>query len=281
MSLTELYTDLLRTRDASRAAALAEALRAYRPLEAQLLDRFAREGAGSNTVGEGNWRGRTAWVGPQLPKVLEAGHLWLDTVEITVMVSVARQPPGADWHPDAIRRWTPIVGWLALHPVAVWQYHAYLTVANPSESVATSPKFKRYDVARILRDVDETAPVTRVTGTEAYSFANWMGKQLPSQVLWEAARRTMGEDSFHRIWGTGVKEWFGYPEPDEDEATALSPQTLDADPYEERESGRTPPSARRMLYGCNDWSAEIGFRTAVLEGIGLLTSRPESPRYPR
>jgi formylglycine-generating enzyme required for sulfatase activity len=270
MSLAELYTDLLRTRDPSRASALAGAVRASRPLEALLLDRFAREGTGSITVGEGSWRGRTAWIGPHLPNTSEAGQLWLDTIEITVMVSVAREPPGADWHSDAIKRWTPLVGWLALHPVAVWQYRAYLTMAKVPD--AASP--------RILRDVEETVSVTRVTGADAFSFADWMGKQLPSQLLWQAARGTMGE-SFDQLWGASGKEWFGYPEPDEDEATALSLQTLDADPYEERDAGRKLSPARRMLYGHHDLSPEIGFRTAVLDGIGLLTSPSNSLRYPR
>lgn len=270
MSLSELYIDLLRTRDPSRGSALAGAIRASRPLEAHLLDRFAREGTGSITVGEGNWRGRTAWIGPQLPKTSEAGQLWLDTIELTAMVSVAREPPGADWHPDAIKRWTPLVGWLALHPVAVWQYRAYLTMAKVPDAASM----------RISRDAEETSPVTRVTGAEALSFADWMGKQLPSQLLWQGARGML-TDSFDQMWGTSGKEWFGYPEPDEDEATALSRQTLDADPYEERDAPRRLAPARRMLYGYRDSSPEIGFRTAVLDGIGLLTSQSNSPRYPR
>jgi hypothetical protein len=270
MSLYDLYIDLLRTRDPSRGLALADAVRASRPLEAHLLDRFVREGVGSVTVDEGSWGGRTAWIGPHLPKTSEAGQLWLDTVELTVMVSVAREPPGADWHPDAIKRWTPLVGWLALHPVAVWQYRAYLTMAKVAD--AASP--------RILRDVEETTPVTRVTGPEAFSFADWMGKQLPSQLLWQTACRMMG-DSFDRMWGASGKEWFGYPEPDEDETTALSRQTLDADPYEERDGGRKLSPARRMLYRYHDSSPEIGFRTAVLDGVGLLTGQSNSLRYPR
>jgi hypothetical protein len=272
MSLYELYVDLLRTRNQRCALALADALRASRPLEAHLLDSFVREGTGPVTVDEGSWRGRTAWIGPQLPKITEAGQLWMDTAELIVMISVAREPPGADWHPEAIKRWTPLAGWLSLHPVAVWQHHAYLTTAHPSAPVAT--------VHRILRDVEETAAVTRLTGPEAFGFADWMGKELPSQFLWQSVHATMGE-TFDRLWGASSKEWCEYPEPDNDEAIALSRQTLNLDPSEERDADQSPPPAQRMLYSCNDWSPEIGFRTAVHHEIGLLTSQPGAARYPR
>lgn len=271
MNLYELYVDLLRTREPRTALALADVLRPTRPLEAHLLDRFARQGAGSIVVDEGDWRGSTAWIGPQLPKTTLARQLWLDTVELMVMVSVAREPPGPDWSPNAIKRWTPLAGWLSLHPVAQWQYRGFLTVARPSVSAAASQ--------RIWRDVDQLTPATGATAIEAFDFADWMGKRLPAQFLWESVHATMG-DVLDRLWGTSFKEWAGYPEPDEDEAIALSRQTLLLDTNEERDADQPPTPARRMLYGCNRGWPEIGFRTAVHE-VGLLESDADTVRYQR
>src|SRR5579859_4079516 len=115
MSLSQLYIDLLRTRDPRCGSALADALRASRPLDAYLLDRFVREGTGSVTIS--SQRGCTAWIGPQLPQASEGGQLWFDTIELTVMVSLSREPPASDWAPQALKRWTPLLGWLSLRPV--------------------------------------------------------------------------------------------------------------------------------------------------------------------
>lgn len=261
MTLSELYIDLLRTRDPSRGLALANALSASRPLEAHLLERFAREGTGSVVINEGSWHGRTAWIGPQLPKTSEAGQLWFDTIELTAMVSLARPPPEADWAPQAIQRWTPLLGWLSLHPVSVWQYNAYVAMTK-------GPPL------RILRDVEEMAPVTSVTPLEAHDFCRWMSKQLPEAFFWEIVRDKM-RDSFDRIWGASVKEWFGWPEPDENEAFALTPQTIDENPYEQE--GDVSPD-RRMRYACNERSKDITFRTAVFTEVGLNPSQPSWKR---
>lgn len=261
MSLSELYIELLRTRDPSHGSVLAGALKTSRPLDAHLLDRFAREGTGSVTIGEGSWRGRTAWIGSQLPKTSESGQLWLDTIELTVMVSVAREPPAADWAPEAIKRWTPLLGWLSLHPVAVWQYNAFVTMTKGAP-------------LRALRDVEEMAPVTSVTPLEAHHFARWMSKRLPERFLWESVHERM-TDSFDRIWGTSVKEWFGWPEPDEDEAFALSPKTIYEIPSEQEEP---VPPARRMRYSCNHRSPDISFRTAVFTEVGLQSSQSSLKR---
>lgn len=263
----ELYFDLLRKRDRRRATALADALRPSQPLEAHLLDRFARDGAQSITIDEGVWRGRTAWIGPQLPDTNEPGQLWFDTVELTTMVSVPREPPGNDWLPEAIERWTPLLGWLSVRPVAVWQYHGYLKLAKPSGAAAISQ--------RIARDADETAAVTCVSGYEAYAFVEWMGKWLSDQVVWQTVRERMGQETFERLWGTSNKEWCAY----DSDAIALCPQTLYA--FHKDEPDELRPPEHRMVYDGLEWSAEIGFRSAVLDGVGLLESEPARPRYRR
>lgn len=218
-------------------------------------------------VEEGSWRGRRAWIGPQLPNTSEPGQLWFDTVEIMVMVSLPREPPGDDWLPEAIEQWTPLLGWLSLHPVAVWQYQAYLTLAKPSMAAAVSE--------RISRDVDETAAVRCVTGFEAYAFVAWMGKWLSDQLSWQAVHEKMGEETFRLMWGNSIKEWCAY----DSDAIAVSPRTLYADHKDEPDDLRPPEL--QMVYSGTDWAPEIGFRTALYDGIGLLVSEPGHPRYRR
>jgi formylglycine-generating enzyme required for sulfatase activity len=133
-----------------------------------------------------------------LPEATVAGQLWFDTCELAAMILVPREPLGDDWHPDAIRRWTPFVGWLSLRPVAVWQYRAFLALAKFRPREIASIHFKTYDPARIFDDDDEARPVTRLTCVEAKRFADWMGKQLPEQDMWQAARR-IRPDAIERL----------------------------------------------------------------------------------
>lgn len=280
MKLSDLYIDYLRTRGAAPAEALAAALRGQQPLEARLLSHYSAHGIGKLTMAEGAWEGREAWIGPRLPASPEAGQLWFDTTELTAMVLIPREPPGDDWHPDAIQRWTPFLGWLSLRPVAVWQYRAYLELAEIEPTEIESIHFKTFDPARILVEADETLPVTRLICAEARSFAGWMGKQLPAQDTWQAARRLL-PGAIDVLWSGLKKEWTGYPEQEDDEAIAISPRTIDCDSREERDLDEAPPPERRMIYRHYDRSKSFGFRTAVFPEIGLLTGRSSSPRYER
>ena len=280
MSLSNLYIDYLRGRDATRAAALAAAMRESQPFEARLLERYATHGAGAFTVDEGTWKGHSAWIGPMLPEPREWGELWFDTAELTAMILVPREPPGDDWHPDAIRRWTPFVGWLALRPVSIWQYRAYLELAGLARGEIASSQFIPHDPARIFNDDDDAVPVTRLTCAEAKGFANWLGKVLPAQDIWQAARRVL-PNAIDALWDGLRKEWIGYPEPDEDEALAISVLTMDCDVGEERDLAEIAPPARRMIYSYYDWSKYFGFRTAVFTEIGLFANRSAGPLYGR
>lgn len=220
-------------------------------------------------IEDGSWRGHRAWIGPQLPNTKEPGQLWFDTVEIVLMMSVPREPPGPDWSPKAIERWRPLWGWLSLNPVAVWQHHAYIKLAKPSMRAALSQ--------RIVSDADETTPVTSVSGTEARGFASWMGKWLPSQYLWQEVHDRMGAEIFNRTWGTSGKEWCS----DGSGSIALSRETLHADIDLERDADDLPAPELRMLYSGGDGSPEIGFRTRIHDKIGLLVSEPGFRCYRR
>ena len=270
VSLADRYIDHLRARDSGAAARLALALRAVQPFDADLLAHFAEHGSCAVPTAEGPWQGRMAWLGPLPPEAPEAGQLWFDTVEVAAMLLLPRPPPEPDWHPDAIRRWTPSLAWLALRPVAIWQYAGYLALAGARPS----------DPARIVGQDDETRPVTRLTAGNAMACAAWMGKQLPAQNIWAAAQQLM-PGAIEALWGGCGREWIGYPEPDDDEALAISPATLLDDPDIERDSDEPPPPPeRRMLYRYGDWSRNIGFRTAIFAETGLLPAET-GPRYRR
>jgi hypothetical protein len=281
VSLSDLYAaDYLRARGGPSASRMADALRESLPFEALLLDRFAERGEGTLAIEDGPWRGRPIWLGPQLPPVPQAGQLWFDTVELTAMVLLPREPPEADWHPDAVARWTPFVGWLATRPVTVWQYRAFLALVRFVSGEADATSFKGHDPVRILDDDPDTAPVTRLTAAEAKDFAMWMGKQLPSQDMWQIARGLM-PNAIDVLWGQPRKEWIGYPEPEDDEATAIAPSTIDCDSWEERDFDDVPPPERRMLYRYRDWSKNFGFRTAIFDGVGLLNDPSTGLLYRR
>lgn len=280
MSLSDLYVEYLRAPDSTAAAALSAALRDAQPFEAGLLEQYARRGAGVATVEGGAWQGHRAWIGPSLPPAQEAGQLWFDTAELTAMVLLPREPPREDWHPDAIRRWTPFEGWLSLRPVSVWQYRAYLELSGVTRRRIEPIDFTTNDPARILNDDDETLPVTRLTCAEAKGFANWMGKQLPGQETWQAARRML-PNAIDVLWNSLRKEWIGYPEQEEDEALAISVLTMDGEVSEEHDLDEPPPAAQRMIYRYYDWSKYFGFRTAIYAEIGLFTDRSIGPLYGR
>jgi hypothetical protein len=280
MTLSDSYVSYLCAPDGAHASLISDALRASFPFEARLLDRFAEGGEATLMVEDGPWRGRPIWLGPKVPPVQESGQLWFDTIELTVMVLLTRAPPAADWHPEAVARWTPFVGWLATRPVAVWQYRAFLALVQFVSDATAEASFRVHDPVRILAAGTDTAPVTCLTAAEAKDFAMWMGKQLPSQDMWQAARRLM-PNAIDTLWGQPRKEWIGYPEPEDDEATAMSPNTIESDAWEERDLDDIPPPERRMLYRYNDWSKNFGFRTAVFSEVGLLGDPAIGPLYRR
>jgi hypothetical protein len=274
VTLSERYIRHLKAGDAPAAAALAQALEPSQPVESRLLAAYAARGAHEGTVEEGPWRGACAWIGPQLPAAANVGQIWFDTCEIGAMVLVPSQPPAADWHPDLVKRWTPFLGWLSLRPVCSWQFRAYLDVV-----VKRIPS----DLSRIQElggGGDQTGPVTGMTAVEAKAFANWMGKWLPDQDVWREARR-LRRDAVEVLWSGLKKEWIGYPESDDDEATTISPATIDAHLMEEHDRDELPPPERRVLYRYHDWSRWFGFRTFVHSELGLLGKRVYPHAYQR
>ncbi len=140
----------------------------------------------------------------------------------------------------------------------------------------TWPALHLLDLERILAG-DETEPVTRLTYDEAQMAANWFGKVVADQEIWQAVARTLGAAEFGALWGPSRKEWAGSR--DEDLRIAVSAATYGDDPEDELESASPRADGDRLVYGEYETSAAIGLRTAVSAPIGLLdrlTSRPWS-----
>src|SRR5689334_17773510 len=84
--------------------------------EATLLRHYGERGPDRIEVAQGPWAGRIAHVGPRLPP-LEAGSLWFDTCELSLMVLVPRAADEvARLAPAALVRVTRFVSWLAVRP---------------------------------------------------------------------------------------------------------------------------------------------------------------------
>jgi iron(II)-dependent oxidoreductase len=57
--------------------------------------------------------------------------------------------------------------------------------------------------------VDPSAPVVHVSWPEAYAFARWAGKRLPSEQEWEAARP--GLEAVGQVWEWTSSDFLPYP----------------------------------------------------------------------
>lgn len=244
-------------------AAMARALdaRGY-TAEATLLRHHGEHGPDRLRLDHGAWAGRIAHVGPRVP-VGEAGDLWFDTCELSLMVLVPRPPEEiAKLSPVHLARLTPFVSWLAVRPVARWQFAAFVDVAR-REPVAQAyqPPFALLDPARLATG-DEAASATRLTCTEAGLYLFWFGKQMPAQDDWQAATRALPAAP----WGEPPREWAGESYFAEELMVAVSPTTVDTDP---REAMDVDDPAARMIYGEWDAPDDVTFRSAVSTQVGL------------
>lgn len=79
--------------------------------------------------------------------------------------------------------------WIDVFPVTVAKYEAYLNATGN-----TAPKLWRDD-----RYSGPNQPVVGVTWEEALAYAEWCGKQLPTETQWEFAAR--GQDNRKHPWG--------------------------------------------------------------------------------
>jgi hypothetical protein len=243
--------------------AMAHALDAHDlATEAMLLRHHVERGPDRLRIEQGRWAGRFAHVGPRVPAG-EAFDLWLDTCELSLMILLPRRPEEiARLSPAHLATLTPFVSWLAVRPVACWQFAAFLDIA-PRETVVQpyQPPFALLDPARLTAG-DETASITRVTCSEAGLYLFWFGKQMPAQDDWQAATRALPGAP----WGEPPREWIGESYFAEELMVAVSPTTVDVDP---KDAVDTEETADRMIY--SEWDApdDVTFRSAVSTQLGL------------
>ncbi len=281
MNLVDAYVHYLQDRADLRGqtdllAALEEANAA---MEAALLRRFLKEGPGwtEAPASGGAWAGRRVYLSLTLPTDRQAGDLWFDPLElVTMLLLPAEGPtPGERYAPEALARMQPFVAWMALRPVANWQYSGFLRLAKLApRSVQLTPPFLSLDIKRILHGTP-TDPVSNLTCPEAELYASWFGKGVCGQSEWQAAARLLSPDDWKGLWGPLHREWAGRFA--EGVYVVVTPETFDKD-WDELEADESSRSGEERMF-FDEWEAPpgVGFRTRVLAQFGLLQSPWSDP----
>jgi hypothetical protein len=278
MTLTEAYVAYLRDPVAGQGVLVGALAGAGYALEAGLL-RQARSGrlVATHVDLPGAWAGHRAFVGAQLPAQAAAGDIWLDTLEVMPMILVPDEPlePDVRYSAAFVTRHDPLYAWLALRPVAAWQFGGFLALAPIAPRVAqVDPPFRLLDPARILRGA-ASRPVSDLTAGEARMYAGWFGKGLAGQYARRLAARYLPAAEATALAGQAGREWAGlFAEGIE---LAVAPATLERDAQEEYESDAEPEGPSRMLYGEWAHAVDIGARTSVLRQTGLFSHTTPYP----
>lgn len=275
MPLPDAFSAYLRDRRNDEARGMLAATlegHGYR-LEARLLERWGGELTETEVDLEGSpWSGRRAWVGSVLPPRPRAGDIWLDTCELTPMLLLPRKLDAdpSEYAPGVLERLTPFVAWLALRPVATWQFVAFLDLARTvSRQVQIPPRVEPLDAERILAGRDDDAPVTSVMPEEARLYATWFGKGMPDREDWQAATAALSPEELAALWGSVGREWNGAVT--EGVYAVVTPETIEIDPREVLDEDPPLHSADRILYGELETPSDVTFRTHVSTQVGLRT----------
>ena len=146
MRLAESYLAYLQAPDFRPAAgAVVEPLESggY-DLDAHLMRRFAAVGPGESRIElpGSPWPGLRVHIGGALPAEVDAGDVWFDVYELAPMILLPRPPPDEDVPPEVRARIGRFVAWMALRPVTIWQFRAFLELASfDSRPVQIAPPF--------------------------------------------------------------------------------------------------------------------------------------------
>ena len=287
MSLAAAYSAYLDGRPSGgRAGPLIDALgSAGQDGRAELLARCVEGESGPAVLGDkhGPWAGRRAWLGESLPLEAGEGDLWFDACELGLAMLVPRegfasrhqQASPDDALPPGTSRF---LSWHSLAPVRRWQFWAFLQLA-PFErrEVMEPPPFDLMSPQRISRE-PELEPITGISWPEAYAFACWFGKTIPSVFGWQSAADLLSNEIFAALWNPLSREWVSDTvAADETARVAITPDTYQLDPdevYEEEYEGQETPGGP-MIVG--QWRHEetLGFRTAVTVQLGLVREHSE------
>lgn len=261
-SLAATFADYLRG-GAVRPGPLADALRNVgMRIEGTLLE---REG----------WHGDDEWsrvfVGRRPPRDAAPGELWLDSVEVMPMVLV-EEPT---W-----RRDTPIRPvWLAVRPVARWQFLAFVETAPfVRRVVQTELPVKMFDRARLVGE--EQTPITSILPAEAELYAHWFGKVSTTRDAWQGAARTLGPRAAS-LWYPGLREWIGeLCSFDESLRARIGPAEVERHPDDDYIAMREDDQELRMLVGEATFETDTGLRTVAEDPLLTETSDTFRPFVP-
>jgi hypothetical protein len=255
---------------------LANELARDEPLDAALLRAYGERGPHATTVGDegGRWAGRRVHLGP-LPPSPSLGELWFDPCEAAAMLVVPDVPEESTrtWAPSARADWRPERSWIALRPVAKWQFAGFLRCAKIEKRPYRGRLLVRpLDEKRLLSG-DEREPVTSACLAEAALYWTWFGKRGALQDDWEAARRLLDDDAYRALWGAPGREWAGGLA-EEDAFAAITPDAVDIDYLDELELERDEPPAARRFFGAWEAPGGVALRTALAVRDGLRVAPP-------
>ncbi|HEV7557558.1 MAG TPA: SUMF1/EgtB/PvdO family nonheme iron enzyme, partial [Kofleriaceae bacterium] len=198
---------------------------------------------------------RRVFVGRRPPGDAGYGELWFDTIEVMLMVRIERPA-----HP------APRPVWLAIRPVARWQFRAFVAAARiVSRSVQVEPPEPPFAPARLTAGPD-AGPMTGITNGEACLYAHWFGKTMASAKVWEGAAATLGSDLAGALWTPRLREWSTQrTSGDESLRVRLGHDTWSIDPDDEFAAEHVhfeePDPATRVLVDEQTLLPDLGFRT--------------------
>jgi hypothetical protein len=204
----------------------------------------------------------------------------MDTVEMMPMLLVPDEKPDPNerYSPGALARFMPYRAWMAMRPVANWQFQAFLDSAKlVRRPVQVGPPFQLFDAKRILRG-SETDPVTGVLCDEAFLYANWFRKVVCGQYEWRAAARLLKPEELQRLWGPVRCEWADRF--NEGVNAVVCPDTVNLDWVDEYDGEESRIESSRIFYGEWDAPGDVTFRTAVSHETGLLRYPSGDPLSP-
>lgn len=170
MSLTEAYQHYLQSQLSPEAVSqLIDALEtAGLRLVAEGLRQYFHDGNQSFSWTDSTWGNRKCYVGKDTPKA-QYGDLWLDIVELTPMIYI---PARSGVAPES-------KGWIAIHPVQIWQFHTFLNLVKwRGDPNMESIKPQRLMDKTRFDTVDELNCVTNVYHEEASAYSMWYYKML-------------------------------------------------------------------------------------------------------
>ncbi|MCZ7554428.1 MAG: hypothetical protein M5U05_17920 [Anaerolineales bacterium] len=276
-SLHTLYREYLRSNLTPDAAiTLAAALRhAGLGDAATALNVYAERGLGATyVIPDGAWQGRLCVVADDEPSQAEPGTFWFDLTELTHMVFIST---GARYKPSF---------WLAVHPVYVWQWRAFLDLVTWKKELVDIPA----DVMSPERFAggDDMAFVINMYHEEAAAYAVWLRKRLASRLLLSEAQAFFSPEIFSRLRFDVLHIWDGgSPKEPENELyrQTAGVDTLDFDygtrarqlHFMEFASPKDIPDPVRVFFEVWERSEKIGCMTALLPVFYDFMRRVRAP----